>query len=381
MSFKEVLESKNLDYTATNIDYQRFPSIYASLKDNLQNSAKKIQLIGTNGKGSTGRFVALLLRKEGFNVAHFTSPHISDIRERFWYNGNLISTDLLDSANQELCELIHPDKLSYFEYCFLIFLLAFRDCDYMVIEAGLGGEYDATSTLTYDIQLITKIGLDHQSFLGNTVKKIATTKLKAIDKKAIIGIQDKEEVEIVAKSLNKDISYLDTNINIINKKYNIDEFVEANSLAKYFKENIALALACIEYLDITTTLEDIKFDLQARLQKISDNLYIDVGHNVSAANEILKHFKNKKINLIYNTYKDKEYENILAILKPIIKKVYLFEITHPRIEKPQNLIQAFKNVGLDYAVFDRILDEEKYLVFGSFTLIEKFLKHRKIIEA
>jgi dihydrofolate synthase/folylpolyglutamate synthase len=98
-----------------------------------------------------------------------------------------------------------------------------------------------------------------------------------------------------------------------------------------------------------------------------------VGHNSLAASVLLKEFKDKKINLIYNCYKDKDYESILMILKPIIKEVLIIEIDDLRIVKLDTLKQSCEKLSLKYNIYKNIKQDEEYLVFGSFKVIEYFL--------
>ena len=113
------------------------------------------------------------------------------------------------------------------------------------------------------------------------------------------------------------------------------------------------------------------------MQKIQNNLYIDVGHNESAAKVILNHFKNSKINLIYNTYKDKNYHQILKTLKPIINKLYILDFDNDRIVDINELQSTCISLGINYATFDKISQHNIiHLVFGSFTVVEYFLAHK-----
>jgi len=89
-------------------------------------------------------------------------------------------------------------SLSYFEYLTFLAFLAFENLDYVIFEAGLGGEYDATSVVDYDLTLVTKIGLDHTAFLGETIEKIAKTKIRAIKSDTIV-VSGEDSVNKVAK--------------------------------------------------------------------------------------------------------------------------------------------------------------------------------------
>ncbi|HGZ70783.1 MAG TPA: bifunctional folylpolyglutamate synthase/dihydrofolate synthase, partial [Nitratifractor sp.] len=155
MDFEELLESKPLYYKE--FDPQRIVDAYRLIESHIKHP-KRVQLIGTNGKGSTGRALAHLAYKSGLSVGHYTSPHILDFKERFWLNGTIASFAELEAAHQKLYSLLGRDiafALSYFEYLTLLAFVLFENCDLQVIEAGLGGEYDATSVANYVLTVIT----------------------------------------------------------------------------------------------------------------------------------------------------------------------------------------------------------------------------------
>jgi len=103
-----------------------------------------IHLVGTNGKGSTGRFLARYLVSRGKRAGHYTSPHIARFNERIWLNGSDCDDAVLESAHGQLQSMLDPADaagLSYFEYTTLLAAAVFeKRCDYIVMEAGLGGE-------------------------------------------------------------------------------------------------------------------------------------------------------------------------------------------------------------------------------------------------
>ncbi|EAI1577173.1 bifunctional folylpolyglutamate synthase/dihydrofolate synthase, partial [Campylobacter coli] len=139
-----------------------------------------VHIIGTNGKGSTGRFLTQLLEGLGFKVGHYTSPHIFEFRERFYKNGDIISENDLELAHENLLDIFKDNlkKLSYFEYATFLAVELFKDCDYAIFEAGVGGEYDATSVFDKSLSIFTKVGFDHTQILGDSLEKIARTKFK-----------------------------------------------------------------------------------------------------------------------------------------------------------------------------------------------------------
>lgn len=143
-----------------------------------------IHIAGTNGKTSTARMIDQLLANLGYRVGRYTSPHLESFTERISIKGEPISDlemiktyediylylDLIDSRQS------HP--ISYFEALTAMAFVAFAEhpVDIAVIEAGMGGQWDATNVISSQVSVMTPIGLDHMEYLGNTVEAIAKTK-------------------------------------------------------------------------------------------------------------------------------------------------------------------------------------------------------------
>jgi len=375
---EKFLKEKPLYYNE--IDYSRMPRVYESLKQELK-LPKIIHLVGTNGKGTTGRFLASALHSLGFSVGHYSSPHIVEFNERIWLCGANVDNTTLELAHQKLLKMLSQKdahSLSYFEYTTLLAMVVYRDCEYLVLEAGLGGEYDATAVFANILTLITPIGRDHEAFLGNTIEKIATTKLNAIQKNAIVARQKNSEVRDVAnrlaqkKALNiyelEDLLSLEDyeKISLISKKL---------ELAPYLEENLSLSVAALKFLKIDYTVDSFENSrLFGRLTRLSENVVVDVGHNTLAAEEILKSLKGREYILVYNSYSDKNYAEILTILKPIISHIELISVEDPRIESSEIMQKTLREIGVKYSPFQTLQKEKNYLVFGSFSVVEAFLK-------
>ena len=379
LDLKKVNSEEFLKYKTLYYDKIDF-TIVRSSWDKLSTKIKLpfvIHIVGTNGKGSTGRFLAHYLHKKDFKVLHYSSPHILKFNERIWINGSDVSDENLELAHkflQELFEIELLEKLTYFEYTTLLAFYLSKDFDYLVLEAGLGGEFDATNVVENNISLITTIGLDHMSFLGNTVEEIASTKMRSVDNKMIIGYQVFPEVletaykvkEQIKQQRNKDIKIIEV------KEF--DKYELNTKFATFLKRNLHLVIACLNELKIPLDLK--LFDdtpLFGRCQKVLKNVTVDVGHNPLAALVLANEFKNKKVNLIYNSYKDKDYKTVLKILKPIIKTITIIELEDKRIVEKEELEKLIKQLELANNKTIKIEENEEYLVFGSFLVVEKFL--------
>ncbi len=368
------LDAKPLYYTE--IDYTRMPRIYEKIKSHLP-SLKIIHLIGTNGKGTTGRFLASALYSLGYKTGHYTSPHILDFNERIWLDGNNISDETLDTTHENLQTILSKqdsDSLSYFEYTTLLAVLLYKDCDYVVLEAGLGGEYDATAVFTKELTLVTPIAFDHEAFLGSSLEAIATTKLNAIQKNAILGYQKFDNVLKIAKTKDANIYELDEFIDDADL-FKIKEIVANLELPNYLQDNLKLSISALNFLNIEYKSDNFNdARLFGRLSKLDTNIYLDVGHNTLAATSILEALQGDKYILIYNSYKDKNYPEILKILKPIIKEVQILQICDERIETKELIHKTLIDLEIEYTNYEEIKKYEKYLVFGSFSVVEEFLK-------
>lgn len=378
LTLKEFLEHKTLYYDK--IDY----SYIKKSADILLKQIKlpfTIHIVGTNGKGSTGRFLSYYLYKNGFKTLHYSSPHIKEFNERIWINGSDVSDELLEISHNFLLNIYDEEllnKLTYFEYTTLLAFYIAKDCDYLILEAGLGGEFDATNVVKNDLSLITTIGLDHISFLGDTIEKIARTKMRSVDTKMIIGYQEFEEVYETAIKVKDELKIeFNRNIEILKvEDFNIDYNF---SFANYLKRNLSLVLKALNELPFFKTnpinLEIFNSTpLFGRCQKIGKNLTIDVGHNPLAATVLLKEFENKKVNLIYNSYADKDYKEVFTILKPIIKSIFIIDLQDTRIVKKEKLIEVINELNLDLKEDLNFKEDEEYLAFGSFLVIEKILE-------
>lgn len=165
-------------------------------------AAPVVQVVGTNGKGSTATFLASLALAHGLKVGLHTSPHFVTPRERIRIDGAMLPPDLWT----ELASEVHaaaPD-LTYFEFLTVLSFAAFArsGVDVMIMEAGLGGRYDATTALKADLVCYTPIALDHERVLGTTVSAVAEDKSGAVRpaKPVLSGPQPPEALQVLKRA-------------------------------------------------------------------------------------------------------------------------------------------------------------------------------------
>jgi len=143
-----------------------------------------IHIAGTNGKTSTARMIDQLLANLGYRVGRYTSPHLESFTERISIKGEPITDLEMIKTYQDthlyldLIDSRQPHPISYFEALTAMAFVAFAEhpVDIAVIEAGMGGQWDATNVISSQVSVMTPIGLDHMEYLGNTVEAIAQTK-------------------------------------------------------------------------------------------------------------------------------------------------------------------------------------------------------------
>jgi len=294
---------------------------------------------------------------------------------------------VLEEAHQRLYAILGQEMseaLSYFEYTTLLAFVVFEECGLMVLEAGLGGEFDATNVCDKELSVITPIGIDHQAFLGEHIEEIAATKIRSIQKKALLAPQPYSEVVEVARKIASDVgatlvvahpAQQDEEGTHEGHPYKLQEIARAKGWPDYLVDNAAVAIQALELLDIPYDIDDL-YDLElfGRFYPIRPNIRIDVGHNPLAAEAIVKAMAPDTV-LIYNSLDDKDYEAVLRRLKPKLKRVEIIPIDSQRATTLDAIENALNRVRLPYKMFDGTIDkEEHYLVFGSFYTVEAFLK-------
>ena len=372
------LKNKPLFYKE--IDRARMPNAFKFVQGAFK-IPKIIHVVGTNGKGSTGRFLAQMLAR-GHSVGHYTSPHIFEFRERFWINGAVASADALETAHERLIKILPPEvarSLSYFEYATLLCAVLFERCDFFVCEAGVGGEFDATNVFDKRLRLFTPIGFDHTALLGDTLERIATTKFNAMTDVALMSDDMSELCAGIARRIaaKKGATLKFASQNLSNEDKNeIKIYAEKFGLPEFLRSNLTLSSSAFKELGFSLNLANLgALDLSGRCENIAPNVTIDVGHNEMAAQALVKRFAGKKLNLIFNAFADKDIKAVLMAIKPIVKKTYIIEYETPGRELATAQVKdALRQLDMEFEGFADVRADEEYLAFGSFYLVEAFLK-------
>jgi len=275
--------------------------------NNPQKHIKSVQIIGTNGKGSTAAALSSILQYSGLRVGLYTSPHLVQLNERIQINNNPISNDYIDQFINRYQQNITKTRCTFFETLTALALHYFYDknVDIAILETGLGGKYDSVTACNPQLQLFTSISKDHMHILGNSLKNIATNKAQAIQPKVpCISVKQKKVVQNIldnfAKKQNTTIDYQITNPN----KNHISPLIGEHQL-----DNLLLAIkACKKLYNITDRVivdGSKQIVWPGRIQTIQNQpmVIFDVSHNEQSIKAFLKSIsslsiKGKKILII-----------------------------------------------------------------------------------
>lgn len=317
--------------------------------NNFYKKMKFIHVAGTNGKGSCVEIISNILIKNGYSVGKFISPHLIRYNERISINNSEISDKEMMSLVEELkpkisvYNSVSEENLSLFELETIMALLYFyrNNVDFVVLETGLGGLYDATNIVNPLVSVITSIGYDHVHILGSTLSEIANQKAGIIKENSnTVFLSQNSEVDKViidtCKRKNNRLHLLSKN-DITN--YNFDsnyqyfdfkDFKQVPIILKGTKQ-IQNAAICIECMNVLNNLgykikkEAIIDGLKsvvhkARIETLSKNPLIiyDGAHNESAIENLQSvintYYKNYKKIYVVSVLKRKDYNKMLQLL-------------------------------------------------------------------
>lgn len=332
------------------------------LLDALGNPEKKFKVIhvaGTNGKGSVCKFLSEILKKHGYSISVYTSPHLLKYNERFEANGRYITDEeykFYKNKVKNAIEILQKkgfEAPTLFDELTAIAYLFFKEqnTDFVILETGLGGRLDSTNTIKKPIAtIITEIGIDHIKELGSSIESI--TKEKAGIIKAgvpiITGVTNKKAREIIIeKAKEKKALFIDA------LPYQSD-IPKLEMQGKHQIRNASVAMATIDILDKNghikidrnLTLEAIRGAKKSgRYELLSKNpdLIIDAGHNLSGILAVINtfdlynsNFKNTKhgLTLIIGFMQDKQYEEMTDLIQRSFKSYNpIYIITKPESER------------------------------------------------
>jgi len=358
------------------------------LLGNPQKSYKIIHIAGTNGKGSTSSMVHDVLMSSGYKAGLFISPYLEEFTERIQINKVHIDEDSLARITTIVKEKIdimllegynHPTE---FEVVTAIGFKYFEEqkIDFLVLEVGLGGRFDATNVITNTlVSVITSISYDHMQYLGNTLEEIAFEKAGIIkENSSVVIYPQSDNIKNVIKEQAKLKNALVYEVNqdniektsgdLTGQEFNYlksDVFslsnLKINLLGEHQLYNAITALRALEIIKekgYNITEESIKEGFKScrfagRFEVINKEpiIILDGGHNINGieyfSKAINEYFNDKKIILFYGMLKDKNPNDVIDYLISLSKEIYTLTPNNPRAMSAHDmasLIQKHSNI-------------------------------------
>lgn len=322
-----------------------------------------VHVAGTNGKGAVCALLDACLRAAGRKVARYTSPHLVRLNERFFLDGAPLADAVLETASARVAEAARGcADLTFFEALTAVGFTAFADADpdYAVLETGLGGRLDATNICRPALAVITRIGLDHCDWLGDTVEKIAVEKAGIVkpDVPVVLGRNVPSVVEIVkarARAVGAPFVYAP-------EIADETEIPGGFSLVGAFnRENAVTALAALKTLGVTSGIAAgfRRVVWPGRFQRVGRFL-VDGAHNPPAARALAAAlgeyapFRGAVPTLIAGFCGDKDVDETLRILAPLVRKGIAVRTNNPRSLDPAELARKMESAGIPSIPCDSI---------------------------
>lgn len=397
-----------------------------------QKAYRVIHVTGTNGKTSTTRFIERILREHGLRTGRFTSPHLVSLNERIALDGEPVSNEqlysvyndiapILDLVDQEL-EAAGDTKLTFFEALAVLGFAVFADApvDVLVLEVGMGGEWDSTNVADGDVAVFTPIDLDHTERLGNTIAEIAATKSGIIKPEAIV-VSSKQSLDAL-EVLQKKAASLENPLLVAGEAFEVlassidgrGQRISVRGLAgnyenlylpllgAYQAENLALAIAAVESFlgggtrainDEILRIAVADASSPGRLQVVSREplTIIDAAHNPHGASSLATalgdYFDSPKTVGVVGVLADKDAEGVVAALSKVLDQLIVTQSSSPRALPAAELaaianryftdsqISVADNLSLALELAHGLVaDEGAILITGSVSMAGDFLK-------
>lgn len=343
---------------------------------------KLIHVAGSNGKGSVCAYLSSILATAGKQTGLFTSPHLVDINERFQINQENVSNELFLEAFEAVMDMVHtllkeqPDTFAhptFFELLFLMGIYIFdkANMEYVVLETGLGGRFDATNVIEHPlISVITSISLEHTEYLGDTCAKIAGEKAGIIKEGCPVvydGTREdvSEVIEAYAAQMHSRAYAIRPEMyKILMNTHKTIDFsmdtgyyepmdVSIDSVAEYQIMNAMEAVTAAEVMDIGLTEEDIhrgmeRMHWQGRMETVLPGVILDGAHNDSGVEEFVKTArkfqKDTKLTLLFSCVKEKDYDGMIRTICESLdfESVVVTQIDSYRQVPSEELAQIFR---------------------------------------
>lgn len=361
----------------------------AELLGDPQKSYRVIHITGTNGKTSTSRFIERLLREHGLRTGRFTSPHLVKMNERIAIDGESVSDETLATIWSEIAPIVElvdselensgEQKLTFFEVLSVLAFAIFADApiDVLVLEVGMGGEWDSTNIADGDVAVFTPISLDHIDRLGKTIEEIAKTKSGIIKPGAIVltAAQTESAMAVLAaksSQIAEKLLVYGSDFEVTSaESTKLGQVISIRSAAgtyldlslpihgEFQSENASLAVAAVEafiggaeqrIMDDVVRAAFSDFSSPGRLQIVGREplVILDAAHNPHGAKSLVSALVSSfepgfRIGVI-SILSDKEALEILRILEPAFDRVIITQSESARAIPAEELAKLAESV-------------------------------------
>lgn len=371
LQVERLIMSRPTEHNTTNLNLDRM-HLMLDLMGHPEESFRVVHITGTNGKGSTARMVEALVRAYGLQTGLYTSPHLQRVNERICINGQQLGDEAFVDAYEQIAPFVDMvdaqsakdggPAMSFFEVLTSMAIAAFADApvDVAIIEVGMGGLWDATNVVDGDVSIIGPVDMDHMQWLGDTVEQIATEKAGIIKSRstAVIGpqphaakvmpiieeavqrnhaqglIRDGEEMEVTGR-----LPAVGGQVVDMRTPNGLYEQVPVAKFGRHQAHNALSALAAAEIvlpvngaLDgdlVAEALGGVKIPGRIEQIRTSPTIILDGGHNVNAAqalrDAIEESYDLRQLVGVVAMMKDKQVEEYLGILEPLLSEVVVTE--------------------------------------------------------
>jgi dihydrofolate synthase/folylpolyglutamate synthase len=396
-----------------------------------QRGLKFIHLAGTNGKGSTAAFCESILRAEGFRVGLYTSPHLVSVRERIQINREPIAkadfAEGMEAVRRAMEETRHGATFFEITTALALWNFAREKVDWVVWETGLGGRFDATNIVQPEVCIITNIGLDHQKYLGESLREIAVEKAGIIKPgvPVVSAVEPGEAAEVIRERSRAEGCAL----TLVQREMEVNDLGLRNNRQMARIDGTEFALGLIgphQVLNAACAVEAM-WQLRLRGTQHAEELYrisdaaiarglentvwsgrfeilseqplvvLDGAHNPAGVRKLIETWRNflaarfgpdaaeveARAHLVYASVADKDISEMAQLLRPLARQVSLVRLANDRGAEPALLAQSFS--GLPCACYDSVAAlwrelattrGEPILVTGSLFLIGEMLAQR-----
>ncbi|WP_144873131.1 folylpolyglutamate synthase/dihydrofolate synthase family protein [Microbacterium sp. 1.5R] len=371
------------------------------LLDDPQRTYRVVHITGTNGKTSTARMIESLLRAHGLRTGLFTSPHLERFTERIMIDGEPIADEAVADAWDEIepfvgivdgeLEAAGEEPLTFFELLTVLAFVAVADApvDVLVLEVGMGGEWDSTNTADGDVAVFAPIDIDHADRLGDTVAEIAQVKAGIIKEGAsVVSAQQSEAaaevLRRVAGERNATIAFEGDDFGLVEQKLAVGgQLITIRGLAGNYVEeylpqygahqghNAALALAAVESLiggaqqriadDIVSEgLQGATSPGRLQLLGIAPTVIVDAAHNPHGAAALAQamddSFDFDEWGVVLGILADKDAAGIVARLAPVAAHVFATAPESDRASDADSIADLVEATGHRATVHQTLAD-------------------------